>query len=63
MSMYRTVKCDICGEEYTEKEYGAGFPEWMLINGIVLDGISEIWICPTHRDMIADYVDNLKNGN
>ncbi len=62
MPLLRTVKCDICGETLTEPSYGAGFADWMLINGIVLDGNDQIWLCPEHRNAVADYIDSLKHG-
>lgn len=61
MPMLRTVKCDICGMDYTETQYGAGFPNWMNILGISLDGNEQVWLCPVHMAKVADYIDSMAN--
>lgn len=62
MPLLRTVECDICRSSYTEEGYGAGFPGWMNILGIELDGNSQIWLCPTHMGKVADFIDEEKHG-
>lgn len=62
MPLTRKVTCDICSEEYSEKEYGSGFPDWMNIHGIILDGNAEIWLCPKHAIDVAEFIDATKHG-
>jgi len=61
MPLLRIVSCDICNKKLEDKT-GSGFPNWMLINGIVLDGNSQVWLCPEHRTKVADFIDELKHG-
>jgi len=61
MPIFRTVTCDVC-DETLEDRTGSGFPDWMLINGIELDGNDQVWLCPEHRTKVANFIDELKHG-
>lgn len=63
MPIKRTVVCDICNRGHTEEVFGSGFPDWMQVNGIKLDGNDQVWLCPTHRNVIADHIDMLKQNH
>lgn len=58
----RKVYCDIkgCKEELQEKEFGLGFPEWGQLKGIVLDGKPDPMLCPLHKSMTADFIDEIE---
>ena len=60
MTMLRTVICNICDRQYTEESYGAGFAGWMQVNGIILNGDDQVWLCPDHKAEVADYIDNIR---
>ena len=63
MSMLRTFKCSIknCNFEETEKSYGVGVYNWLILSGVVLNGDVHPTICPYHRNIIMDYIDGI-NG-
>lgn len=67
MPMMRTIKCDICGDEYTEAEHGAGFPGWSILQGISPSEPKENEVpnmtthaCPLHTAMITETVSILQ---
>jgi len=62
MALKRTVVCDVCNKEYTDKSFGSGFPDWMQVNGILLDGNAVVWFCVEHKALVADFIDKLKNS-
>lgn len=57
----RTIKCDICGESYTEERDGAGFPGWGSLQGVTLNGTANPTFCPGHLAQVADFVDSLED--
>lgn len=59
MSIKKTVCCDICGKEYTEKNPNDGFPNWGQIMGINLNGTDNPYVCPYHLAEVADFIDNM----
>lgn len=61
MPLLRIVKCDVCGEQLIDED-GSGFKDWMKIDGIVLDGNDDVWLCKTHRDKVANFIDEMKHG-
>jgi len=48
MNKLRSVMCDTkdCGNQYTEKSYGDGFPDWGYIKGASNENGEEPWLCP-----------------
>ena len=62
MPIVRTAKCNICGKEEAEAMYGVGWPGWMIVNGIALDGEDSVLLCPEHTALVATFIDQLKNG-
>lgn len=63
MPIVRTVRCNICGHEETEASHGSGWKDWLWVQGAVLDGDDQVWLCPRHRTKVMDFIDNMKNGN
>lgn len=59
MAILRTVKCSICGCKETEPEYGKGWSGWIHIVGVVLNGDSNVYLCPAHMKKVMDYIDAL----
>ena len=60
MPMLRTFKCDLCDKTETEAEYGEGVNNWGQFNGIILDGVSNPMMCPSHVKQVADVIDKIK---
>lgn len=58
----RTVVCGICGIAYTEQSNGEGFPNWGQLQGIVLDGDENPYLCPQHLAFTAEGLDRLKHS-
>jgi len=58
----RTVRCSICGNEYTEPKPNEGWQDWGALQGIILDGDENPMLCPTHLADVANYVDKLKQN-
>jgi hypothetical protein len=59
MAEKRTVICDICGASCTEESYGAGWPGWMGLKGVKLNGTENPDLCPEHRGQVMGFVDSL----
>jgi hypothetical protein len=59
--LFRTVKCGICGEVFTDKT-GDGFPGWGQLSGAVLDNDSNPYLCPEHKAKMFDHADYLKRA-
>lgn len=57
----RTIRCDICGQQYTEKSDGSGFPGWGALQGIKLDDTPNPSLCPEHLAAMADHLDSIKD--
>lgn len=57
MAIVRTIECCICGERYTEKNAGEGFPGWGAIQGIILNGEANPDLCPDHLTKVANFID------
>ncbi len=55
----RTIKCDVCGTEFTEPKDNDGFAGWGAIMGIALNGVANPNLCPEHLAAVADFVDSL----
>ncbi len=62
MAEKRTIFCDICGASSTEEKHGDGWPGWMGLKGVALDGVENPDLCPEHTKQVMDFVDNLKHG-
>lgn len=56
----RRAVCTICGRTLQEAEYGAGWPEWVIVDGISIDGDTKVMLCPEHKAMVADFIDKEK---
>lgn len=58
MSILRTIKCDLCDEQETEKDNGTGWPGWCILQGISLKNPENVetytyehfntTLCPSH---------------
>jgi len=61
MTILRTITCDLCGKEYTEREVGTGFPGWCVVQGIAKDNdpTGQSTFCPTHKERIAELIQEL----
>jgi len=59
MTVRRTIRCDICKVEYTEREPGDGFPNWGQLHGISLNGVQNPNLCPEHLHALAERADEL----
>lgn len=57
----RLITCDIvgCNARHEEKTPGEGFPMWGQIHGIVLNGVPNPQLCPTHLSKLAEIADQL----
>ena len=58
MAQVRVAVCDICGMQEAEKEYGVGWPQWSIFQGIVLNGVNSPMFCPKHTAMLAEFIDS-----
>lgn len=58
--LIRTIQCDVCGEECTEKNENDGWPGWGALQGIALDGRANPSLCPKHLAAAATFLDDLK---
>lgn len=68
MSIRRVIKCEGCGTEYREADFGTGFPGWCIIQGVAKepppqdrpmrqeDGQSTF--CPSCKMLVAEFLDN-----
>lgn len=58
----RMISCDIkgCKETLIEKEFGLGFPDWAIFKGIILNGTPEPALCPLHKTIVADFIDEIE---
>lgn len=71
MGMVRTIQCDICEQTESEKEYGAGWPGWAIINGIAAvtpikgESLTEenmrFILCPEHCGVVTNFLTDLQN--
>lgn len=66
MSMLRTIKCDMpnCNAQETEREYGVGWNNWSIVNGICLTKPErpsdlQLNLCPEHTIRLADFIDSM----
>lgn len=55
----RKVICAVCGKERQERNYGEGWPGWGQLNGIILNGDENPYLCEDHLAMTANFVDSL----
>lgn len=62
MPILQTFICDVCEEQYTETEPGAGACAWGSFHGIVLDGTNNPVLCPTHKAELANKLDRMVGG-
>lgn len=64
MTIRRQISCDIpgCAERYLETAPGEGWPNWCVFQGIVLNGVENPCLCPSHVATVADHVDSLKGS-
>jgi len=70
MTMVRTIKCDVCGELESEKEYGAGWPGWAIISGIaavaprkdesLTDANMKFMLCKEHAKITSDFLSDMQ---
>lgn len=63
MTMLRKVYCDCCDASHEESVPGDGFPGWGQLNGIVLDGSENPYLCPSCLAVVADFTDRLREKN
>lgn len=56
----RTIICDVCGKQQTEKTPGEGWRGWGHVNGVILDGVETPSLCPTHLAKVMEYIEELK---
>lgn len=65
MAILRTITCYVCGKQYTETQYGEGFPNWGIIQGLVNVETGEVGaeVCPEHNILVFKYLDKLKKEN
>lgn len=63
MGILRTAQCDICKANYTESDFGLGFPGWVQISGIgkvhkegepYKHSDSNVMLCPHHGARVAE---------
>ena len=62
MSILRTIKCDVCGKEQTEKTPNQGWSGWGALQGVKMDEIDNPNLCPEDLAKIADFIDEVKHG-
>jgi hypothetical protein len=58
----RIFKCDVegCEKQEQEETYGNGISTWGAFQGIVLNGVSNPYLCPKHKAELADKLDAMK---
>lgn len=57
MPILKLFKCDICGKESMESEQNSGAPGWASFNGINFNGVDNPLLCPDHKTMLANSMD------
>lgn len=70
MTMVRTIKCDVCGNIESEKEYGAGWPGWAIIHGIaavepkndepLTDANMKFMLCKEHTKTTSNFLSDMQ---
>lgn len=61
MTILRKACCNLCPKEEWEHGQGSGWKDWIIIQGVVLDGVDNPMFCKDCRSKIMDYIDNLKH--
>lgn len=61
MAQRRTIVCDVCGAQYTERTHGEGFPGWGGLVGVFITTnaghrIDNPDLCPKHKGEVAQLV-------
>lgn len=59
MSVLRTIECDSCGHQQTEKTTGEGWQGWGCIRGVSLNGVGDPNFCPSCLFKIMTFVDDM----
>lgn len=57
MTILRKAQCDSCSVEEFEKKSGEGWPDWIVIQGVILNGANSPMFCPECRDKIMNFID------
>lgn len=60
MTQVRKFICDVCEDEYQEKNFGDGAPGWGQLMGIIFDGAQNPTLCPAHLAILAESLDKIK---
>lgn len=61
MALLKTIQCDIqgCKTSCTEPKPGDGWVGWGQLQGIILNGNENPYLCPEHLGRVADFADSL----
>ena len=72
MSILRTIRCDLCGKEETEKDNGAGWKGWAIIQGVSLKNPEDVQtytfehfnttLCPEHTIILTKKITEIEDG-
>ena len=60
MTILRKACCDICDKEEYEKIPNSGWNGWVMIQGVVLNGVENPMFCVSCRNVIMNFIDNLE---
>jgi len=62
MAILRKAQCDMCDFEEWEPHANCGWPNWMILSGIVLDGVDSPMVCPECREPLMNWIDEYKRS-
>ncbi len=70
MGIKRNIECDVCSDACTEDDFGTGFKDWCIVNGIAAKEICEgerftdesmkTCLCPHCTGRLADFISDMQ---
>ena len=60
MTILRKACCNLCTKEEWEGS-GGGWKDWIIIQGVILDGVGSPMFCKDCREKIMNFIDDLKH--
>lgn len=62
MAILREAECDCCGKKEYERGVGTGWPNWIIVQGVILDGVGSPMFCEECREPIMNFIDTHKQN-
>lgn len=70
MGVIRTVSCDVCPATYAETDFGLGFPDWSIVDGVAAQELKEgesmtsenmkTHLCPHCTGRVANFITSIQ---